>query len=147
MSVEENLKAIDAAEDALNHHDFDRFETFLLNSVIQQGPGSPEPLKGRKAIRASLEAMTKAFPDIHMDRQHTFGSGDWVTQIGHLTGTHRGPLEAPGAPPIPPTNRPVRLPIAVVTRMEGGKAAEIQLFFDQLGLLTQLGVAPKPPGP
>ncbi len=79
--------------------------------------------------------------------EHTFGAGDWVTQIGQFSGTHRAPRGGPGAPPIPATNRAVRPPIAVVTRLEGGKAAEIQVFFDQLGLLTQLGRAPQGPPP
>ena len=35
MSVEENLKVVDASTKAANDHDLDRFESFHLNSVIQ----------------------------------------------------------------------------------------------------------------
>ena len=41
MSVEENLKVVDASTKAANDHDLDRFESFHLNSVIQRDPANP----------------------------------------------------------------------------------------------------------
>src|SRR5439155_25111972 len=64
MSVEENLRVIEAAQKALNDRDLDRFETLHLNSVVQRDPQNPQGIKGPKAIRASLGPFLKAFPDI-----------------------------------------------------------------------------------
>ena len=145
MSVEENLKVLDASTKALNDRDLDRFESLHLNSVIQRDPQHPEGIKGVKAIRAGLEPFLKAFPDIRYVVERQFGAGDWITQLSHMRGTHTGPLEVPGGPTIPATNKSVRIPVALVARLEGGKFAEINLYFDQAGLMAQLGLAPQTP--
>ncbi len=145
MSVEENLKVADAVTKALNDHDLDRFESYHLNSVIQRDPQHPEPMKGSKAIRASVEPFLKAFPDIRLVTERQFGAGDWITQLSHIRGTHTAPLEVPGGPPIPATNKSVQIPVALVARLEGGKFAEINVYFDQMGMMAQLGLAPQGP--
>ncbi len=144
MSVEENLRVLEAATKALNDRDLDRFEALHLNSVIQRDPQNPQGIKGAKAIRASLEPFLKAFPDIRLVPETQFGAGDWVTQLAHMRATHTGPLEAPGGRTIPATNKSVRLPVAMVAKLEGGKFAEINLYFDQASLMAQLGLLPPP---
>jgi predicted ester cyclase len=144
MSVEENLRVIEAATKALNDRDLDTFESLHLNSVLQRDPQNPQGIKGPKAIRASLEPFLKAFPDIRLTTETQFGAGDWVTQLSHMRGTHTGPLAMPGGQTIPATNKPVRLPVAMIAKLEGGKFAEINLYFDQAGLMAQLGLLPPP---
>jgi predicted ester cyclase len=144
MSVEENLRVIEAATKALNDRDLDKFESLHLNSVFQRDPQNPGGIKGAKAIRASLEPFLKAFPDIRLTTETQFGAGDWVTQLSHMRGTQTGPLEMPGGQTIPATNKPVRLPVAMIAKLEGGKFAEVNVFFDQAGLMAQLGLLPPP---
>ena len=143
MSVEENLKVVELSTKALNDHDLDRFESFHLNSVIQRDPQNPEGIKGPKAIRAGLEPFLKAFPDIRLVTERQFGAGDWVTQLSHMRGTQTRPLKVPGGPAIPATNKSLRVSVAMIARLEGGKFAEINLYFDQMGLMAQLGLAPQ----
>ncbi len=146
MSVEENLRVVDAVTKALNDRDLDRFEGYHLESVIQRDPLNGE-LKGRKAIRASFEPFLNAFPDLRMVTERQFGSGDWITQLGHFQGTHKGPLEAPGGQTIPATNKFIRVPIALVAKIEGGKFSEVNAYFDQMGMMAQLGLAQQGPPP
>ena len=108
MSVEENLRVIEAATKALNARDLDTFESLHLNSVLQKDPQNPQGIKGPKAIRASLNPFLKAFPDIRLVTETQFGAGDWVTQLGHMRGTNTGPLEMPGGQTIPATNKAAR---------------------------------------
>ncbi len=143
MSVEENLRTIDAATKALNDRDFDKFESLHLNSVLQRDPQNPDGIKGPKAIRASLDAFLKGFPDIRLVTETKFGAGDWITQLSHIRGTNTGPLEMPGGQTIPATNKSIRLPVAMVARLEGGKFAEVNLFFDQASMMAQLGLSPQ----
>jgi len=144
MSVEENLKVIETATKALNDRDFDRYESLHLNSVLQRGPQNPEGIKGIKAIRASLDPLFEAFPDIRFVAETQFGAGDWITQLSHIRGTNTGPLVMPGGQTIPATNKAVRLPVAMVAKLEGGKFAEINVYFDQAGMMAQLGLLPPP---
>jgi len=143
MSIEENLKVLDAATKALNERDFDKFESLHLNSVVQRDPQNPQGIKGVKAIRASLDSFLKAFPDIRLSVETQFGAGDWITQLSHIRGTNTGPLEVPGGQTIPATNKAIRLPVAMITKLEGGKFAEVNLFFDQASMLAQLGLLPQ----
>jgi steroid delta-isomerase-like uncharacterized protein len=144
MSVADNIRLLDAGNKALNDHDVERFLSLHLPSVIQRDPQNTEPTKGREAIRAGLEPMIQAFPDFHVVREHAFGEGDWVVEQGHALGTHRGPLETP-AGPIPATNKSIRLPYAFIAKVEGGKFAETNLYFDVAGMMAQLGLGPQPP--
>ena len=144
MSVEENLRVVEATMQAINDHDLDRFESFHLNSVLQRDPQNPEGIKGSKAVRASLEPFLTAFPDIQLVTETQFGAGDWITQLSHFRGTHTGPLEMPGGQTIPATNKSVRVPVAMVARLEGGKFAEVNVYFDQAAMMAQLGLLPPP---
>jgi len=144
MSVEENLRVAEATTKAINDHDLDRFESFHLNSVLQRDPQNPEGIKGSKAVRASLEPFLKAFPDIQLVTETQFGAGDWITQLSHFRGTNTGPLEMPGGQTIPATNKSVRVPVAMVARLEGGKFAEVNVYFDQAAMMAQLGLLPPP---
>ncbi len=145
MTVEENLRLITAATKALNDHDVDRFLGLHLESVIQRDPQNPQGIKGREAIRAGIEPMFRAFPDMHLGQERAFGDGDWVAVQGLIMGTHKGALEVPGAPAIPATNRPVRLPFALVAKIDGGKFADVNVYFDQAGMMAQLGLMPQGP--
>lgn len=145
MTVEENLRLVAAATKAMNDHDVDRFLSLHLESVIQRDPQNPQGIKGREAIRAGLEPMERAFPDLHHTQEGLLADGDWVAFRGVSIGTHKGPLEVPGAPPIPATNRPIRMPFAFFARVDGGKFAEVDLYFDQAGMMAQLGLVPQGP--
>ncbi len=142
MSVEENLRLVDAAMEALNAHDLDRFAKLHAESVLQYGPPLAEPIKGRAAVRESSEAILKAFPDIRFKKERSFGQGDWVSVEDIFTGTHKGPLSAPGGRMIPATNKPIRVRHSLIAKVEGGKFTEIHSYFDTLELMSQLGMSP-----
>jgi predicted ester cyclase len=145
MTVEENLRLLTAVTKTLDDHDLDRFLSLHLESVIQRDPQHPEGIKGREAIRAGIEPMLRAFPDLRSVQERAFGEGDWVLSQGVIVGTNTGPLEVPGAPTIPATNRRVRLPFALVAKIDGGKFAEVNVYFDQAGMMAQLGLMPQGP--
>jgi hypothetical protein len=48
--------------------------------------------------------------------------------------------------PIPATNKPIRLRYAFIAKVEGGKFAETNLYFDVAGMMAQLGLGPGSPG-
>jgi predicted ester cyclase len=123
----------------------DRFLSLHLDSVIQTDPQNTEPVKGKEAVRAGLEPMFRAFPDFHIVTERTFGAGDWIVQQGVALGTHTGPFEVASGQAIPATNRPIRLRFAFIGKVDGGKFAETHLYFDQMGMMAQLGLAPQNP--
>lgn len=142
MSVEENLRTVDALIEALNAHDLKRIDKINAESIVFSAPGLTEPAKGRHAAREYTQTYLTAFPDLHVRKERSFGQGDWAFVEVVATGTHTGPLAGPGGQTIPPTNKPVRLKYAAVQKLEGGEVTEVHLYFDQLEMLTQLGLKP-----
>jgi steroid delta-isomerase-like uncharacterized protein len=142
MSVEENMRVIEAAFEAFNARDWDRFDELHAESLVVSGPDSPEPVKGRPAHREWAEGLVTAFPDIRVERQRAFGAGDWVCEEIAAAGTHNGPLKGPGDQTIPATGKLVRLTFCAVTKVEGGQITEEHGYYDRLGMMAQLGLAP-----
>ncbi len=140
-SVEENLRKLDAALEAIGEHRVDKFVGLLAESVIWHGVAPAEPLKGRAAARDQrIQPMLDAFPDLQARKERSFGEGDWVSVQATLTGTHKGPLQLAGGRTIPPTNKPIRLPMALIAKLEGGEITELYSYWDQLALGNQLGL-------
>lgn len=142
MSAEENLRVIAAWGEANNAHDVETMLDLTTGSVVRWGPEQAEPFQGREAVRRFLEASNRAFPDTHTEVVRSFGQGDWVCAELIFKGTQQGPLEGPEGDAIPPTNRSVELPFSAVFHMEGGKIAEFHVYYDNLAVLQQLGLAP-----
>lgn len=142
MSVEENLGKVDALIEAFNAHDIERWIGFHAESIVHHGPGLPEPLEGREALHEFAHSLVDAFPDIHWEKERAFGQGDWVTLEIAVHGTHKGPIEGPSGEPISVTDQSVRFRDCIVFTFEGGEITEEREYYDQLGLLTQLGMAP-----
>lgn len=142
MSVEENLKIIKTVDEAFNNKDWTAFEARHNDDVISYSPMTPEPAKGIKAHKEAVQGMYEAFPDLEMKNDNKFGQGEWVFASYTFTGTHKGPLQGPGGKTIPPTNKPVKIPLGTALRFENGKIAEEHIYFDRLSMLAQLGINP-----
>ncbi len=143
MSVEENLRMIRTGIDALNARDWEGFDQMHAESVVVYSPQTAEPTKGISAHRDAMQGLLTAFPDLRFKEERSFGQGDGVCTMWTGTGTHTGPLKGPGGQTIPATNKPVRISICSVAKMEGGKLTEEHNYFDMLGMMAQLGVAPE----
>ncbi len=57
-----------------------------------------------------------------------------------IEGTHRGPLDNGDGSAVPATGRHVPVPFRMVHRTQGGKLVASRLYYDQVDLLTQLGL-------
>ena len=66
-------------------------------------------------------------------------AGDAVIVEGRFVGTHTGPLAGPDGD-IEPTGASVDLRFADVSRVRDGRIASYHTYYDQLGMLEQLGV-------
>ena len=143
MSVEDNLRVINKVGEAYNARDWDRVAKLHAESVIGWSPESPEPRKGRAAIREEFVGYATAFPDSRLQVERTFGQGDWVCGEFTFTGTHKGALPGPGGQTVPATNKPLRMTYAVVFKFDRGEIVERHEYFDLSGMMAQLGLAPQ----
>ena len=105
---------------------------------------TPQPLTKQDYL-GFMHAINTAFPDFKFNETSTSESGDTVTIKHKITGTHTGPLNAPGLPPIPATGKSISLPEEVsVFTFKDGKATrylgEPAPNGGLPGMLKQLGV-------
>jgi heme-degrading monooxygenase HmoA/predicted ester cyclase len=111
-----------------------------LHRLEAQAPGGFR-LAGREAAETMWKMWNEAFPDnrleiaaIHADDR---GGMNECRFIGTHTGTLRGP-----AGEFDPTGRSVDVPVTGVYEFEEGKVTSLHVYFDQMELITQLGLDP-----
>jgi len=112
------------------------------SNIRFQAPGGVR-LEGREAVASYNEAWLNGFPDAWMTVENELVSGPWVVQECIFEGTHTGPFEGP-AGAIPATGRKVVGKCVQIGRYENGLATDVRLYYDQMELITQLGLMPEP---
>jgi ketosteroid isomerase-like protein len=95
---------------------------------------------GLEPFREYLRALRRALPDARAIVERMYETGDAVIVEGRFVGTHTGPLATPDGD-VGPTDACVDLRFADVSRVQRGKIVSYHTYYDQLGLLTQLGLA------
>jgi len=103
-------------------------------------------LHGRDQVRHYTEALWKAFPDGVLTFGNQVLAEDAAATELVFTGTHTGPMMTPNGP-IPPTGKRVTTHSVSILRMKDDLIAWEHVYFDQLEMLTQLGLKPAAPGP
>ncbi len=127
--------------DSINNRRRDSFLDSHSEGVIVHDPTVPGPLKGRAALGAWLDGIFKMFPDYQVKKTRSFGQEDWVCLEAEETGTLKGPIHA-GKTEVPPTGKSFRMPSSIICHVNAGKISEVRLYYDVMGLMTQLGLGP-----
>lgn len=129
--VQENLNLIHARYDAVNAHDWARFQTFYDDSVSWSDPGLGVAIDGPPAVRQRLEIWAKAFPDLRWNLDEIFAADDQVCAIFTFTGTQSGELPHPsGDRMILASNRRIRIPGAGRYKVRNRKIYRSDIYFD-----------------
>lgn len=127
---------------AFNDHDESAIRSLNAPNTRFEAPGDVR-LEGREAVTGYAKAWLNAFPDGKMTILHEHTCGPVVVQEFTFEGTHTGPLVS-AAGTIPPTGKKVVARCVQIGRYEIGMATEARLYYDQVELLTQLGLMPEP---
>ncbi len=123
-----------------NGHDAAAFAAAYAPDATVHDPQHGEPLRGRDAIERDIADFFTSFPDIQNTVQVTLESDDVIATRSTMTATHGGPLAGPEGE-IPPTGQPVRIEVAVFSRVnEDGQVTEEHRYYDLAGLVEQLAV-------
>jgi steroid delta-isomerase-like uncharacterized protein len=131
-----NLKLIQARYEAVNAHDFERFQSFYADSVVWRDPGIARPVKGPRGARKRLESWTAAVPNLKWQLDELFGEADRLCAQFTFTGTHKGALTDSRGNELAPTNRAIRLQGVGVYAVTDGKIVSSRIYFDLAGFGT-----------
>jgi steroid delta-isomerase-like uncharacterized protein len=121
-----------------NVHDFDTtMRTF--DHPRYELIASGETYDGEQAVRRYYAETRAAFPDQRNELIALHHAQDAVIVEFFLLGTHLGPLRA-----LPPTGRSFRCQMTALFLFEGDELVCERVYFDQLTILRQLGLARDP---
>ena len=127
-----------AAFEAWNRHDFARLRE-LMHPEISYTGGDGEEQKGPDAGIALAEMYVRAFPDLRSDIVNIKEAGDTAIVEFVASGTHKGELMG-----IAATGKPIKIRCCLVMETRDGKSYREREYFDNLTMMTQLGVVKDP---
>ena len=122
--------AVERATETFNAHHLDGLEDVLADDVICRAPGEVEE-KGKAACVGFHRRWLADFPDAQVEVRARHMIDHVVVEEGTFRGTHDG---------VAPTGRSVSLDYVRVVRVEDGKQVSLDLMFDRLLMLEQLGL-------
>ncbi|MGH9178879.1 MAG: ester cyclase [Acidimicrobiales bacterium] len=138
----EARQTIDQMTKCMENHDAAGLANLYAEDAVAFTPDAGE-LKGREAIVKYLTAFTVAVPDFRWESLADHESGNTAADEGWVVGTNTGPIELPDGTVIPATGRPVRVRGVDLATVENGQIVRHNFYFDQVELLTQLGLMPE----
>ena len=136
----DHTKSIRRLYDLINAGDIDGFGRQLADDFVERDelPGLPPTKDG---VVQYFRIMLAAFPDMRMDVQDSFASGDKAVARLRISGTHQGEFMG-----IPATGKSVSVNLIDITRFgDDGLAREHWGVADLLAMMQQLGVIPAGP--
>lgn len=120
----------------LRTHDLDGVIQYCAADARFNGWG-PQPLDS-KGYRQAMTEILESFPDAAFTISDVVSEGDKVVVRHQLEGTHTGAAFQG----VPKSNRKIKVSATVTFYFNNGKAQELWLNADMLGLLIQLGANP-----
>ncbi len=115
-----------------------------LHRLEIQAPGGFR-LSGREAADAIWSTWHEAFPDNRLEITAVHADDRGGVHEGRFIGTHTGTLRGP-AGEIPATGRAADGAFSGIYEIEDAKITSFHLYFDQMEMLSQLGITPAASG-
>jgi steroid delta-isomerase-like uncharacterized protein len=136
-----NVEAHRAGHDAFNQRDFkamtERYADRIAWTDHSQGRTFRTPSEFRDDF---LPGWVRASSDIRITGPRYLDAGQTVVCTFTVAGTHDGPLG-----PFPATGRTFALELCELWHFDSsGRVVGGDLYYDQVSLLTQLGLMPQP---
>jgi ketosteroid isomerase-like protein len=126
MSIQEkNKELMITLDNAWNSQDWDTFNERHDDNVAVFWPGQADPTRG---VHNHCE-----------DYKILIAQGDYTCSVADFTGTFKGAMKGLDGKMIQPTNKKFHLDFCTVAHWKDGKILEERLFYDQVGMLKQIG--------
>ncbi len=137
VSKEQNNATQEKLASAAMSGDLDAFDEVFSPDVVDHDP-APDQGPGPDGFKTFFSALRTAFPDLHIEVQHSVEDDDNIAIAYTLTGTHDGDFEG-----IEPTGKKIEIRGMQIARFDDdAKIVERWGSSDELGILKQLDAAP-----
>jgi steroid delta-isomerase-like uncharacterized protein len=136
-----NIEIYRAGHEAFNQRDFEAMTRHYADSITwtdhAQGRTFSTPQEFKEDF---LPGWVAASSDIRITDPRYLDAGQTVVCTFTVVGTNDGPLG-----PFPTTGKQFTLPLCELWHFDpGGRVVGGDLYYDQVSLLTQLGLLPQP---
>jgi predicted ester cyclase len=126
--------------DALRNHQYDKLDQFMAQDYRRHCQATPEvTVNSLDDFKALLEEWDQSFSDVEMTVGMLVAESSLVAVYGVYSATHTGQMG-----PHPPTGKRLGSDFAGIHRIENGRIAETWVTWDNVAILTQLGLFPPP---
>ena len=132
-------EVMDGITAAVMSGDRDAIERLYAPDAVVEAPDGPR-IEGAAAIADYHLSLTRAFPDASYESRSGFEVGGTAIDEGWFVGTHTGVLNTP-AGDVPPTGKRLRVRACDILDVKDGVGVAHRFYYDQLDLMTQLGLA------
>jgi len=140
--VSEAKAVLEQAIEYWNAGDRDAWSSLYADDIVYEAPGG-QRISGLADLEEKyFDALLTAAPDRSSRNVVLMADGEYVVEQARYVGTHTGPLRSPDGVEVPATGKPFDFPFVGIFRIRDGKIRSIRIYFDQMELLTQLGLMP-----
>ncbi len=122
-------------EEVMNARNLAKIKSFCAADFIDHNPSPGHSGKGIDDLTAMFNDLLTAFPDHHVTTDIMIAEGDMVVVYLTVTGTNSGPFAN-----MPATNKSIKINGIDIIRIKDGKAVERWGVFDDMAMMTQLGM-------
>lgn len=120
---------------AMNERRFEDLDAVVSVDVVRHSPSTPGlEVRSLEQFKDFLREDLTGVPDAVQEIRTMVAEGNLVAVWANYSGTQDGPLG-----PFPATGRRVDTDFAAILRLEGGMITEINVVWDNLSMLSQLG--------
>jgi steroid delta-isomerase-like uncharacterized protein len=136
-----NLEAYRAGHEAFNQRDFEAMTRQYADSITWTDQAQGRTFRTPQEFRDDfLDGWVTASSDIRITGPRYLGVGQTMVCTFTVVGTHDGPLG-----PFPATGKRFALPLCELWHFDpSGQVVGGDLYYDQVSLLTQVGLLPQP---
>ena len=134
---------MDRATEAYLAKDYETLRALYAPDVVATTPDAGT-LQGIDALLEWNRTLDEAFSGMAFEFTAKHEAGDCAIDQGDVMGTHSGPLRLPDGSSIAPTGKQVRMRSVDMATVRDGKIVRHDFYYDQLDLLTQLGLMEAP---
>jgi predicted ester cyclase len=140
VSDMENGQLPQAGVDAFNARDAEAMRKLYAPDATITNPDSPVPMSVDEMING-FDTACSSFPDAQVSLGTVVADGQHVAFEMTWKGTHHGPLVMPDGSELAPTGLTISLGLSVMLDVSEGLIQHERQYYDNLGVLDQLGVA------
>lgn len=140
MSIEQNKSIVRRYfEEAWNAGRLEVLDAIVAPMYVNHDPAAPDLPPGPAGLKPIIAGFRAAFPDLHFTIEDLIAEDDKVVTRWTMRGTHQGDFMG-----VPSSGKRVTVGGIQIERIADGCIVEHWRKSDDVGLLQQLGAAPRP---